>query len=333
MFGYVAAGDTVGIFAIQIKDLVHGRVVKPTQKELVCFNISNPLERLSLVIHVFNILRVLRYYAAKQFISENNYSSLLPFVKVVQSDTTIENLVDFVRKSIKLSRNFELDLGDINYSELQHVYSLMPKFKNTTKLMGPPYLHFQRSKDTLILDITPVCYIHSIETVSELVEALQHICTAIQSMHKVNVVHRDIRWANVIYDSQQRKYLLTDFEQSRLLTPEKPYTLVSSDFIWIPVQLMDQDESGNYKYDKHGDILMLAEMMISLAEQPWIAKPREQVSLNIDDVNERSRLNKLYDVGCYIRNNWREITIDQLVPDFRAIVPDEGITAKRLKLK
>lgn len=63
MFGYAAAGNQVAIVAIQIKDLVtNSRLTKPTQTVLAEFDISNPIQRLRLLVCVLNILRVLNYY-------------------------------------------------------------------------------------------------------------------------------------------------------------------------------------------------------------------------------------------------------------------------------
>lgn len=312
MFGYAAAGDKVAIVAIQLKDLQCSNVKTPTHKVLAEFMISNPVERVRLLVHTLNIVRVLRYYAEMKFVSVNHIPSLLPFIKLINKETTIENVVDFVRKSIKLDRqSLELDnLARIDYAELKPVYNLMSTFKNTTQLIRHQLI---QPDNILILHITPVCYSRSIESIEELIKAVRDICIAIQSMHKNNVVHRDIRWANVIYDAQTSNYLLTDFEHSRVLTEQNPYTLVDETFQWIPLDHLERDTSGHWKYEKQGDILMLGELLTSITEKTWIAGIFDQISLSI---NNQDGLNELNRIGQFIKQRCRDINIDLLVPNF-----------------
>lgn len=52
--------------------------------------------------------------------------------------------------------------------------------------------------------------------------ALRHVVEAVALLHSIGIVHRDLRWPNVVFNDANERFILVDFDDAVMLTPELP---------------------------------------------------------------------------------------------------------------
>ena len=70
------------------------------------------------------------------------------------------------------------------------------------------------------LSITPVCFEARPTSGPELQGAIRDVLTALSALHVRGVVHRDVRWPNVLRAPDGKAWLLSDFEHAMESTAE-----------------------------------------------------------------------------------------------------------------
>ncbi len=107
-------------------------------------------------------------------------------------------------QAIKKIENFE-NYKYANISDLKNIYE---NIKNGYIINCAENIKFKhklnREKNTQTLTIVNRFYPYKIQinTLSELKNALKNIIFALNSLHKMNFVHRDLRWPNILYSPE-----------------------------------------------------------------------------------------------------------------------------------
>lgn len=63
-----------------------------------------------------------------------------------------------------------------------------------------------------LVKMKPVCLPHCVTTLKQALQLFIDICGALVSIHDKKLLHRDVRMSNVLFDSLNQRYLLTDFD-------------------------------------------------------------------------------------------------------------------------
>jgi len=86
----------------------------------------------------------------------------------------------------------------------------------------------------------------------EMIKAITQVLTVLHLLHKDKICHCDVRWPNVIFDITTNKYVLIDFEYSRLSGSACPS---------IRTRFMSKWITRNNKWDETGDTWQVAQMV------------------------------------------------------------------------
>jgi hypothetical protein len=163
------------------------------------------------------------------------------FLAMLNLSTLFRPLVDKVKRRfvrpeygvLKKENGVEIQLGTVNVikkypSEMPTslVHAVIDHLKLVHSLMSsrsvPNVIQLVRSnmkKKTVCL--TPVGYPEVPKDLKELVRALLDILDALVSMHQLKIVHRDLRWDNILrYCSGGQNWFIIDFDDSAQLTKE-----------------------------------------------------------------------------------------------------------------
>lgn len=237
VFCYAAAGNNVQFFVIN------------REKQLIPlhsteFNLGCVESRVEIVIMALNIAWCLRDYE----MMEN--SAIFPFNCWIKRNNGVEIFFgsDFVKKRI-LSDNYQL--ADLNI--LKKIYEAIIKgdIVNTIKCEEIKTKPFE-------IKLTPICYpfgIYKIDSNEKLLLALKSVVAALVGLHSKGIVHRDIRWENVLFDSEN--YLLTDFECAGKVDIVLPKDLRKYGNIQYPEIFKDK----NTKYTKQVDLYLVGKLI------------------------------------------------------------------------
>jgi len=236
VFCYAAAGTIVYFFAID-----RNQNLLPLSD---AFDIGYIGNRLRVVTIALNIAWCLRDYEKM----EN--SAVFPLSSWIKRNNGVEIYFgsDFVEKRI-LSDNYEL--ADINI--LIEIYEAIKngKISNTIKC--------KRIKENPFkITLTPICCpfgIYKIDTNEKLLKALKSVVAALKDLHSCGFVHRDIRWENVLFDSEN--YLLTDFECAGKIGQELPSILRTHSNIPYP----DMIKKENVAYNTQVDLYLVGKLI------------------------------------------------------------------------
>lgn len=84
---------------------------------------------------------------------------------------------------------------------------------NTIRIVG-----YKLTSHKIEIVMAPLCenrnlVLNRLDSIKEFKICLKHILLAVNSMHKCDFYHNDIRWPNIVYDTITKNYLLIDFER------------------------------------------------------------------------------------------------------------------------
>jgi hypothetical protein len=114
--------------------------------------------------------------------------------------------------------------------------------------------------DSLIkLRITPVCTIAVPQSEQELKRGIHAVLTALAAWHSDGLVHRDIRWGNVLV-TVQRQYLLSDFDNANV--DGAPVTWAN--------EALPPESQGLQAFTWRGDIWMVGRLVVTWPQ--WLAR-------------------------------------------------------------
>ncbi|RGB22084.1 hypothetical protein C1646_731247 [Rhizophagus diaphanus] len=185
---------------------------------------------------VINIIRIIMTFKCSGFIT----TPRLKLFKIIHRKNgnaiTIQN--GEIRKSIKVENIMDL----VFHSNLY------------TRILKEHYEHitYKESRGKIYLTYGPVGYLCTPKTEDELRYAIGNILEIVSKLHKEGVVHRDIRWDNVV-KLKDDKWLLIDFEEAAKIGDERETLIISapeyangidtcqaSGDIWMIGKLMDE---------------------------------------------------------------------------------------------
>ncbi|KAG9285613.1 hypothetical protein G9A89_009253 [Geosiphon pyriformis] len=87
-------------------------------------------------------------------------------------------------------------------------------YQNTLPGLGPiKVLKYSLTSDSVIVHLAPVGFTIFPKCERELRDAIRHVLVTLEKLHKMNVVHRDIRWDNVLRLPND-SWMLIDFEEA-----------------------------------------------------------------------------------------------------------------------
>ena len=103
------------------------------------------------------------------------------------------------------------------FVNLQRIYQTMRPHDESSqlfqKLVGTEFLNMQR----------PAFYFTPFgKTATPSLVALRHVVEAVAHLHSIGIVHRDLRWPNVVFNDANQRFILIDFDDAVILTPEHP---------------------------------------------------------------------------------------------------------------
>lgn len=116
----------------------------------------------------------------------------------------------------------------------------------------------------------------AIEKVVEFEKAIINIMDAVLSIHANNFAHCDIRWPNVIFDSNSNTYLLIDFEMVQRLNNPK-MNLADFDAILICSLFNQLDVDNEDIIKKYNNIILFAATLSKklLYDEEWTFTEKE----------------------------------------------------------
>ncbi|PRP78499.1 Crinkler (CRN) family protein [Planoprotostelium fungivorum] len=214
LYGWSAVGDNIHVYAI-----THSKG-KNHRHSLFNLDIAHAADRLKLANIVRNMLRSLQ--ALVDTISNPKETLLLTLERPDFREVIIDTINNRVVKKWKEHSSFdeqkakELSQKSIPFTD--------QRYRQRTALVQWEWV--QKTAGNYLCTMTaPIGEPISLPlSDAELKKALICILTALSELHKYKVVHRDIRWPNVIYHQSTQSYLLIDFEDAFYCPPSKVST-------------------------------------------------------------------------------------------------------------
>ena len=158
------------------------------------FNMRVPLQRVAIVRATFNLFRVI---VALRRLMPGHVPPL--YKKQPRFEGFVEVRDDHVRKVCRAAPDA--------------VYACLSGAQRIPSAVSVEVLHLQRPRsDGLVeLRIEPVCLEVMPSSESELCNAVRAVLRALDALHTRGLVHRDVRWSNVLRNAAG-EWLLADFE-------------------------------------------------------------------------------------------------------------------------
>ena len=149
----------------------------------------------------------------------------------------------YVKKSIRDFKQYKFTTSDV----LKKIYSKTKYVHNLIHARGEPKFEHNRYK----VELEPVGLPVKPKTEGELKVAIKCILLGLKEIHKLEIVHRDIRWENVIQISGT-DWRLIDFEHSGKAGKEPGFHLD-----WWAPEMVDEKQ----KYNKAADIYLVGKLI------------------------------------------------------------------------
>jgi serine/threonine protein kinase len=109
-------------------------------------------------------------------------------------------------------------------------------------------------KGMRLLQIRPVCLEQLPSTLEELRAALRCVLTALGALHQRGLVHRDVRWPNLL--KHEDRWLLADFELADRAGSPVPDSAIASGF--LPPEVRADRGAG---YSRAGDVYCVGKLL------------------------------------------------------------------------
>nr|CAG8638616.1 1912_t:CDS:2 [Entrophospora candida] len=203
LLSYAAGGKSFQFFAITNKK----QLIPISDK----YDLTLPLGEISVLISSFNIFRLL--ITIHDFLPvshglplykeiKRNYGT---YITIVSEDTVlkeIKNFNEYIYSDIETLKKAYAVMSSSQYS----IHSKHgPQLKTTSK---------RNNKGILIqnysVQLTPVCHKRLPNDEHELCEAISAMLNALDLLHERDLVHRDVRWNNILLNNNN--WLLADYE-------------------------------------------------------------------------------------------------------------------------
>lgn len=284
VFAYAACKSRVKVYCIMRETSTHVLL-----KEFDLTNIEERIELVRLSIQI----AVLLVKFDRVLIATDRF----PYPRGVWIDRAKKVQIKFDMHANFVLKKVRFNGGVYPYASQQDLDKIYDIIIETTKSrpMNVPLHIIRCSKkqttetNTMTVTLLPFCYPRRISTFSELVKCFYHLSNGLLFLHTKRIVHRDLRWANVLYDSNHKEYLLHDFEHSAVLDTEEGFTRVTRDFKTnLEVDGLEIMPDGGYKYDIKSDLYAFGVMMRSALESSSAPIRYHMITIEIGQLDDES---------------------------------------------
>eukprot|EP00027_Filamoeba_sp_ATCC50430_P010109 CAMPEP_0168543294 /NCGR_PEP_ID=MMETSP0413-20121227/1807_1 /TAXON_ID=136452 /ORGANISM="Filamoeba nolandi, Strain NC-AS-23-1" /LENGTH=572 /DNA_ID=CAMNT_0008573233 /DNA_START=50 /DNA_END=1768 /DNA_ORIENTATION=- len=186
-------------------------------EDAVTFVALTPDSQLHKLTPSFNLLQPVDRFRA--FVAIRNIASLLPtLAQMFTGKMTLPETEPIHRESgkrIEQNKGFVFKYYPMNLK--QSATKLMDYYKKLGNVRFMDHLHTEKTSRTstvVKLKFSPVGVEVKPRTPGELVIALWCVLCAVKQMHKQNIMHRDIRWPNVLKYSDREAWFLIDLDDA-----------------------------------------------------------------------------------------------------------------------
>lgn len=182
-------------------------------------NLDQPFCRFKLVssmfclAHIFNLISV-------QNAPKPTFFELFIIKKRANGCTIQYSCDNSVVKEIQLKKehyNISHTTVEKYKSNLKIFYE---QYLKTNKIVNTvKYKAFKSYKNKIIIQTMPICdndVFYKIDNFENLKYLFKCLFQSLESFHRYNFAHYDVRWPNVVYDAKNKKYLLIDYENLRI---------------------------------------------------------------------------------------------------------------------
>lgn len=193
---YAVAGSSIQFFALSSSHVLY--------HVTDCFNLLQLIDRLKVICVVINIIRIM------VTIKEILPSDVLPLGRVQQKGNRktifLDNMVEKQISSFKDLYSFT------NIDTLIHIYELA---KNNRGLVQAKEFPIVKKGGTYKVVLETQGFHRLPRTESDLQNIIRDILNGLVVFHKAGIVHRDIRWPNILQVANG-EYVLIDLEHAGL---------------------------------------------------------------------------------------------------------------------
>ena len=278
LFGYANSSNLIKFFAIDLELPNNAINLFPNDGLLDVTSVS---DRLQIVVKCINIMRIFNEYCKQDFskfqfpfkLCENiKRPGCLLYFTTAHLKKTIDNI-----ETYKFSCN----------SDLRKLYNNINDIDYTINVND-----FHLSKSSFHVIITPVCGKHIINSIKQLYFALLHICKGVMGIHRLQLAHRDLRWPNILYDAQTKRYLLTDFEHVGQFDKPIPFINPGEFNCHIPLDIWNQmkNKSNKYIYTMYLELYLYCELIKNaLANNPGTDSMIE-IKINHSELDDNDKV-------------------------------------------
>ena len=259
VFAYAACKSRVSVYCIMR--------VTSTAVLLREFDLTNIEERIELVILSIQIAVLLvKFDRVLAATDKFPYQRGIWIDRIKNVQIKFDMHANFVLKKVRFN-NTDGGYPYASQQDLDKIYDIIIETTKSRPKNVP--MHIIRcskkettERNTMTITLSPFCYTRRISTFSELVKCFHHLSSGLLFLHTKRIVHRDLRWANVLYDCNNEEYLLHDFEHSAVLDTEESFTRVTRDFKTnLEVAGLEIMPDRSYKYDIKSDLYAFGMMM------------------------------------------------------------------------
>jgi hypothetical protein len=223
LFAYSAFRNYLRLYAIDRKP-------KPPKHFVREFDLNLVDERVRLVLTTINLYRVLNKYKAiirdyGQVFSRASFARFQAYRRP-NSHITLTFHTHFLIKTI--SRMSEYKPARI--VDLEAIYEvLIRKKREATNIIKCIRYDKDYELDLFSVTLEPICTPHAIKSTFELVKCLRHLTSGLAFLHRNSILHRDLRWSNILYNKCTSMYMINDFEHGAYLQKNEDSTKILVD--------------------------------------------------------------------------------------------------------
>jgi hypothetical protein len=212
LFGYVTYGSQVELFCFDRCTNIHN---------LASFDINNrSSDGLRLFISIINVARCLAAYRIN--FKRTELSDIDFFTQIKRHRGASVTCFPF-----GVLKRYKPHVRNFSYEEAGNMYEIYTHMMNNKNEYSNAIQCVQISKpkecssgsgsisENFDLSFSPLCVpvtSERLSNVTEIIKALRSVLNVLVNLHKYGYVHGDVRWPNIMYDVDENKYLVIDFD-------------------------------------------------------------------------------------------------------------------------
>jgi len=226
IFGWAAEGSTITLYILYY-DQAQQRVLKD---HIHKYDILLGDDRLELSFAVINMLRLCQHLLSTL---KHPEETEIPVDSTLTSTdgrkVLLRHSKNCVTKKFFCTKSFGKNQSDKLRTVLKHVYSIIekndvPNTDRSYKTKGWRWIHAERAGPSYLrCSFQPIMYQcdpqYYKSEVDKLMQIIEDILTALVHLHENKIIHRDIRWPNIMVKRLEEKetFCLIDFEDAYIV--------------------------------------------------------------------------------------------------------------------